>query len=50
MIEADTTIIAVDKEAFLKHLRRPKEYSILKSIHIYFYAHCCSCRQEEKIN
>ena len=50
MIEADTTITAVDKEALLKHLRKPKEHSVPKSIHIYFYAHCCSCGQEEKTN
>jgi len=36
MIKADTTIIAADKEALLKHLRKPKEYSVLKSIYIFF--------------
>jgi hypothetical protein len=42
MIEADTIIIVVNKEALLKHLRKPKEYSIPKSIYIYFYTHCYS--------
>ena len=50
MIEADTTITAANKEALLKHLRKPKEHSVPKSIHIHFYAHCCSCGQEKKTN
>jgi hypothetical protein len=50
MIEANIIIIIVNKETLLKHLRKPKEYSIPKSIYIYFYTHCCSYKQEEKIN
>ncbi len=50
MIEIDIIITVVNKEAFLKYLRKPKEYSVLKSIYIHFYTHCCFYKQEEKTN
>ena len=50
MIEADTTITAANKETLLKHLRKPKEHFVPKSIRTHFYAHCCSCGQEKKTN
>jgi hypothetical protein len=48
MIKADTIIIAANKEALLKHLRKFKKYFIPKSIYIYFYTHCCFYKQKKK--
>jgi len=40
IIKTDIIITAADKETLLKHLRKLKEYSVPKSIYIYFYAYC----------
>ena len=50
MIEVDTPVTAVNKEALLMNLRERKEHYVPSSTKMHFYARCCSCGRETKTN